>query len=109
MRRLIGFLCTFDLKSSIKDKTCFKSLNNPSCIDILVANNKPSFKTSLAISTDLTDIHKMIVTVMNTNFTKSQAREIRYWNYNKFDYISLKYKLRSECNVNYSLFLFFRC
>ena len=104
------FLGTFGLNSLIKDNTSFKSLINPSCIDLLLTNNKSLFNTSSVILTGLSDFHKMVVTVMEINFSKSKPREIRDRNYKTFDHISFKKELLRECNENvkinqnYSLF-----
>ena len=38
------FLDEFNAKNLVKDKTCFKSLDNPSCIDLFITNSYQSFQ-----------------------------------------------------------------
>ena len=40
---LESFLYQHKLKSLVKEKTCFKSISSPSCIDLLLTNNVLSF------------------------------------------------------------------
>ena len=49
-------------KNLVKDKTCFKSIDNPSCIDLFLTNSFQSFQKTTTVSTGLSDFHKMIVT-----------------------------------------------
>ena len=59
------FLEAYGAKNLVKDFTCCKSANNPSCIDLLfITNNWNSFKSTTTVSTGLPDFHKMIVTVL---------------------------------------------
>ena len=39
------FLYQHELKSLVKEKTCFNSISNPSCIDLFLTNNALFFKT----------------------------------------------------------------
>ena len=39
-----GFCDTFDLKSLIKDITCYKNPENPSSIDLILTNNQVFLK-----------------------------------------------------------------
>ena len=56
----------YRFKSLIKE--CFKNLENPSCIDLILTNSPYSFQNSCIIETSLSDFHKMIVSVMKTTF-----------------------------------------
>ena len=57
------FLQDYHSKNIVKCKTCFKSINNPSCIDLFITNSTNSFQNTTTIATGLSDFHKMIVTV----------------------------------------------
>ena len=111
------FMDTYNLKSLIKEPTCFKSALNPSCIDLILTNQKNSFQNSTAIETGISDFHKMTVTVLKTYFQKQSPTIIRYRNYKKFDNESfcdnLKYELEKADNndMEYETFkmLFMRC
>ena len=56
-----GFSNTYDLKSLIKEPTCYKNPNKPSCIDLILTNKRWSFQHSCVIETVLSDFHKMRV------------------------------------------------
>ena len=49
--------------SLIKENTCFKSVQNSSCIDLILTNRPNSFQNSMVIETGLSDFHKLTTTV----------------------------------------------
>ena len=57
-----AFCNQYKLKSPNKETTCFKSVNKPSCIDLLLTNNSTCFEDCLTLETALSDFHKLIVT-----------------------------------------------
>ena len=59
-----NFCETYDLTNLISEPTCFKSVENPSSIDVILTNRRESFENSTTIETGLSDCHKMTVTVM---------------------------------------------
>ena len=61
------------LKNLITDPTCYKSQTNPSLIDVILTNRKRSFQYSQTIETGLSDHHKMIITVLKSEFKKKGA------------------------------------
>ena len=54
----------YNLKNIVGEKTCFKSPNNRSCIDLIITNRPESFQNCMVIETALSDFHKMSITVM---------------------------------------------
>ena len=74
-----------------QQKTCFKNVSNPSCIDLFLTNNALSFQHTETVSTGLSDFHKLVLTVLKTTISKSKPREIHYRDYKKFD--SLKFNV----------------
>ena len=82
---LSNFLCTYGLKSLVFDKTCYKSVENPSCIDLLLTNCSKSFQKTSVISSGISDFHKLIVTVMKTTFPKAKPVQIFFRDYKYFD------------------------
>ena len=72
------FLDDFHAKNLVKDPTCFKSSENPSCIDLFITNSFQSFQKTTTVSTGLSDFHKMTVTVLKTTFPKAEPRIITY-------------------------------
>ena len=58
---LSQFLFEMNTKDIVKKPTCFKSLNNPYCIDLVITNRSSNFQNMKAMSTGLSDFHKMVV------------------------------------------------
>ena len=79
------FLELYGLKNIVHECTCFKSLNNPSCIDLFLTNSYRSFHNTNVISTGLSDFHKMVVTVMKTTLPKAKPKQLLYRDYKKFN------------------------
>ena len=66
---LQDFLEEQDLSNLVHFPTCFKSLDNPSTIDLIITNHKSSFQNTISVSTGLSDFHKMVITSMKTTTT----------------------------------------
>ena len=104
------FCETFDLCNLIKEPTCFKSVLNPSTIDLILTNRKGRFHNSLAIETGLSDHHKLTITVMKSYFKKQIPITISYRDYKNFNQGLFRGELLSELyninngNINYSNF-----
>ena len=92
---LSNFLLAYGLKTIVHEKTCFKSLNNPSSIDLFLTNCSKSFQNTSVISSDMSDWHKMVVTVLKTTFPKGKAKQIYYRNYKKFNNVHFKNDLQT--------------
>ena len=69
------FCDTHNLKNLVKEPTCFKSVNNPSCIDLILTNRASSFQNTNVLETGLSDFHKLAVT---------KPKIINYRNYKNF-------------------------
>ena len=63
---LSEFLDLYDLKILVKQNTCFKFVENPSCVDLFLTNSSRYFQNTNVISTGISDCHKMIITVLKT-------------------------------------------
>ena len=81
---MMVFCDTYDFKCLIKEPTCYKNSENPSCIDLILTNNPNCFQSSCVVETGLPDFHRMTVTVMKTTFKKFQLRIIHYRGYKHF-------------------------
>lgn len=68
------FLFEYNAKSLVKEKTCFKSIDNPSCIDLFLTNSQQSFQNTTTVATGLSDFHNMVITVMKTSFLRLSLR-----------------------------------
>ena len=91
-------------KSLIKQPTCYKNPEKPSCIDFILTNVPRIFQSTCVIETGLSDFHLMTVTVMRKTFKKVRPRIINYRSFKHFSNenfrISLEKKLSWEVYVN---------
>ena len=71
----------YNHKNLINEPTCYKNPNNPSSIDVILTNRKRSFESSIAIETGLSDHHKMIITVLKSNYKKRDPLLVNYRSY----------------------------
>ena len=83
----------YSLHNLIKEPTCYKNINNPSSIDVILTNRKNSFQNSMALETGLSDHHKIILTVLKTNFEKKEPITIKYRSYKMYNEIEFRNKL----------------
>ena len=98
---LESFLYQHELKNLVKEKTCFKSISNPSCIDLFLTNNALSFQNTKTVSTGLSDFHKLVLTVLKTNIVKNKPREIQYRDYKYFDSRKFNRDMKDEFSREY--------
>ena len=77
---LRNFCDLYKLKNLLSELTCFKNLDNPSCIDLFVTNCSRSFQDTQVIETSLSDFHKTNLTVLKMYFTKQKHETIFYRN-----------------------------
>ena len=98
------FCDLYNLKSLIKEPTCFKNRNNPTCIDLMLTNREKKFQNSSTIECGLSDFHKMTITVLKTTFHKLPPTLINYRNYSKFNDEHFRLELSNElfdnCDLN---------
>ena len=93
---LNDFLFEYKANNLVKEKTCFKSIENPSCVDLFITNSYRSFQNTTIVSTGLSDFHKMIITVMKTTFPKAKPKIVFYRDYKKFEEAKFRNDLRLE-------------
>ena len=75
----------FNMSSLIKEPTCFKSIINPKCIDLILTNCKNHFMKSSTFETGISDFHKLVTTTMKLNYVKANKRTIFYRDYKNLD------------------------
>ena len=78
------FCQIYGCKNLIKDNTCFKNPEKPSCIDLIITNRPKSFQNSVTLETGLSDFHKMTLTVMKVFYKKPKPTIITYRRYKIF-------------------------
>ena len=83
-KKLEAFMDSYNLYSLIKEPTCFKSVTNPSCIDLFLTNRKHSLKIVKTFCTGYSDFHKLIYTMMKISYVKLPPKKIEYRCYSNF-------------------------
>ena len=86
-------------RNLVKEPTCFKNPENPTCIDLILTNKPLSFKNTYVIETELSDFHKMVVAMMKTHFPKMKPQVISYRKYKDFHNETFLDSLKHELNV----------
>ena len=79
------FVFEMNAQNIVKEPTCFKSLSNPSCTDLVITNSSCNFQNTKAILTGLSDFHKMVISVLKHTFHRSAPKELVYRDYQNFD------------------------
>ena len=51
---------------SLKKEICFKTMQNQSCIDLLLTNNVYVFQQTITVCTGLLDSHNLVLTALKT-------------------------------------------
>ena len=84
----------------LSKKKRFKSITNPTCIDLFLTNSNLAFQHTETASTDLSDFHMLVVTVLKTCFSKKKPRELESRNYKNFNSVlfneGLKYMFSQD-------------
>ena len=63
-------------KNIVKETTYFKSLRNPTFIDLVITNSSSNFQNTKAKSRGLSDFHKMVVSILKHTFHRSGPKEL---------------------------------
>ena len=81
-----SFCENYNLKSLIKQSTCYKNANKP-FIDLILTNVPRMFQSTCVLEAGLSDFHLMTVTVkkiFKKTFKKMRPRVINYRSYRDF-------------------------
>ena len=89
-----NILGKLQITKSYKRPTCFKNLENPTCIDLILANKSLIFK-----NTYVNHFHKMIVAVMKMHFPKIKPQVVSCRKYKDHHNETFLDSLRHELNV----------
>ena len=82
---LIEFNDQYSSKNIVKDPTCFKNMNNPSTIDLIITNNSRSCWNTKTFVNGLSDFHALVVTTLNIKYDKPKPREVLYRDWKNFN------------------------
>ena len=95
---LSEFLNMHSAENIVKDETCFKSIENPCCIDLFLTNTSNLFFNTNTINAGLSDCHKMAVTVLRKTLQPAQPKVVSYRDYQNFDNELFKSSLQNALN-----------
>ena len=101
------FCDIYHLKNLGNVLTCYKNPLKPSCIDLFLTNCSRSFQDSQVIESELSDLHKMNITVLkmffnifNKKFDYSAFREALNKELLKYDLSNIEYDTFQEIIVS---------
>ena len=98
---MINFCDLNGLRNLINVPTCYKNLDNPTSIDLILTNGPSYFQCSTLFETGLSDFYLLTITEFKASFPKGQPKTIKYHDYKNFG----NDKFRSEIlkrNLNYT-------
>ena len=75
---LNDFFDIYKFKNLVKEPTCYKNPDNPSCIDLFLTNTPRTFQCTTTIETDISDFHKLVVTILKILYKKQRPKIIYY-------------------------------
>ena len=101
-----NFCNSYSLNSLIKQPTCFKNPENPSCIDLILTNKPRSFQSPCVIETELSDFLRMIVSVLKTHFRKLPPNVVTYRDIKKLENERFMDSLKSTLKSKKSAIIF---
>ena len=90
-----SFCESYNVKNLIKQSTCYKNPDKPTCIDLILTNVPRMLQSTWVIETRLSDFHLMTMTVMRKTFKKLIPRIISYRSYKDFSNETFR-----DCLVN---------
>ena len=93
------FCASYNLKNLIKQPTCFKNIENPTCIDHILTNHPKIFHSSSVFETALSDFHKLTLTVLKVFHAKHKPKIIQYRDFSHFDNASFRTDLFQELSI----------
>ena len=82
---ITSFRTLFKLKSTVKEPTCYKNPESPSCLDLFLTNCSRSFHDTCLYEIGLSDFQKLVVTILRTSFEPLPPKIIEYRNCKNFD------------------------
>ena len=101
---MINLCDSYNLTKFIKEPTCFKSLHNPTSIDVILTNRGNLFQNSLCFETGMSDHHKRTIAVLKSQFERLETIKIEYRKYKTFDLSSFKSDL-AQIKSNQNIYL----
>ena len=79
------FCTTYNFNNLVKEPTCYKNADDPSCIDLILTNKPSYFQMTTVSETGLSDFHKLTVTTLKSSYLKQEPKIFNYRNYKYFN------------------------
>ena len=98
-KAMLEFCKSWTLKCFIKQPTCFKNPENPSCIRLLLTNGTRIFRNSYVTAIMVSDFQMMAVSVMKLHYRNTAWKVFKYrvFFWSVFSFIRTEYgNLRSK-------------
>ena len=99
---LLNFLFEINAGNIVNNYTCYKSIENSSFMDPVIRNSPLSFQNMVTITTDLSQFHKILISVLEKHFQNLLLRK-SYADYKNFNRDKLKIELKGKINKNSNL------
>ena len=71
-KKMSNFLNTYHMENIVKQKTCLKNPDRPSCINLILTNSFRSSQDTCTVETGFSDFHKLFVTAFKLYFPKQK-------------------------------------
>ena len=94
-----SFCAIYHLKSLIREPTCYKNPEKPTCIDLRLTNSLSQFQATLTLETGLSDFHKVTVATFKLEFPPQKPKMISYQNYKHFDRNSFEKEIKNTLMI----------
>lgn len=75
---VFDFYGIYSTENIIKEKTCFKNPECPTCIDLILTKKPMSFQNSNVIEKGLSDFHERCITMMKMYYCKLNSAAVTY-------------------------------
>ena len=79
-----------------KSQPDLKFPDNPSYIDLFLTNRSRTFQCTSTTGTGISDLHKLVVTVLKTFYKKHRTKIIHYRDYKNFENDNFRQDLKKE-------------
>ena len=89
-----SFVFEHELHNLGKERSCFKSVKSPPCIDLILTNNAMAFQNTTTVFTSLSNFHELVFTALKSYIIKSKPQKISYRDYKKFDSVRFDDELK---------------
>ena len=90
------FCNVYNLSNLVKEPSCYKNPDNPSCMDLFLKNRPKCFQSVMTMETGISDFHIMVITVLKIFYKKEKPKIIHYRNHKTFSANLFKEELNNE-------------